>query len=38
MFTPFVDEPELLHQEPVIKDLTARLVSGLRSEKNNLNY
>lgn len=29
MFTPFLDEPELLHQEPVIKDLTARLVSGL---------
>lgn len=29
VFTPFLYEPELLHQEPVIRDLTARLFSGL---------
>lgn len=29
VFAPFLDEPELLHQEPVIKDLTAHLFSGL---------
>ena len=29
VFTPFLCEPDLLHQEPVIKDLIARLFSGL---------
>ena len=29
VFTPFLYEPELLHQEPVIRDLTAHLFSGL---------
>lgn len=29
VLTPFLCEPDLLHQEPVIKDLIARLFSGL---------